>query len=232
MVLYSLVIPCFNESKNITLLLERINDYKKLHNFELILVNNGSNDDTKNLLQDISLKYKFLRIVEIKKNIGYGHGIIKGLKSSKGEVIGWTHADMQTDPIDVFKGFEIFRNLKNPQNLFVKGVRKKRKILDNFFSIGMSLIASIFLKTFLWDINAQPNLFHKKFFNKLNSLPNDFSLDLYLLYMARKQKLKIARFPVFFYDRKFGESSWNKGLKSKFIFIKRNFNYILKLSFS
>ena len=48
----------------------------------------------------------------------------------------------------------------------------------------------------------------------------------------KKNNLKINRFPVFFYNRKFGESSWNKDFISKIKFINRNFLYIIKLSVS
>ena len=59
MILYSLVIPCFNESKNIVLLLDRLNKNISCERYEIIIVNNGSTDDTK-LLNKIKDKYYFL----------------------------------------------------------------------------------------------------------------------------------------------------------------------------
>lgn len=232
MILYSLVIPCFNESKNIVLLLDRLNKNISCERYEIIIVNNGSTDDTKKLLNKIKDKYYFLEIVEIEKNEGYGNGIVKGLRKAKGDIVGWTHADLQTDPVEVLRGFKLFEKSENPKNLFIKGSRKKRKISENFFTVGMALLSSIFLKYFLWDINAQPNLFHKDFLNKLENMPKDFSLDLYFLIMAKKFKLKIIRLPIIFAPRKFGKSSWNNSLKSKLLFIKRNLNYISKISSS
>ena len=145
-------------------------------------------------------------------NKGYGFGITSGLTAARGEFISYTHADMQTDPADVLKALEIIKLEKNPQKCFVKGDRKKRPLFDQLFTVGMSVFETLFLGTRLWDINAQPNLFHRDFFHQLKmNCPNDFSLDLYFLYMAKIMNYKVVRFDVFFPNRIFGTSSWNNG---------------------
>ena len=231
MIKYSLVIPCFNELENIKIIINRLINLDIKDNFELIIVNNGSTDQTHKYIACLRDSYKFLKYINIKKNIGYGNGIIEGLKSAEGEIIGWTHADLQTDIYDGLKGFRYFKESSNKNKLFVKGLRRKRRFGDRFFTISMSIISSIFLKKYLWDINAQPNLFPKSFFNSWKNPPTDFSLDLYVLNNAKKQKFNIVRFPVLFKDRIFGSSKWNKNFFSKIKFIKRNFVYIFKLAF-
>ena len=231
MIKYSLVIPCFNELENIRIIIDRLKHLDFKDNFELIIVNNGSTDQTHKYVSSLEDSHQFLKYINIKKNIGYGHGIIEGLKSAEGEIIGWTHADLQTDIYDGFKGFEYFKESNNKDNIFVKGLRRKRKVSDRFFTVCMSIISSIFLKKYLWDINAQPNIFPKSFFNSWTNPPFDFSLDLYVLNKAKKQKFNIIRFPVEFKDRIFGSSKWNFNFCSKLKFIKRNFIYIFKLAF-
>ncbi len=231
MIEYSLVIPCFNELENIKIIINRLISLDIKDNFELIIVNNGSTDQTHKYISCLKDSYKFLKYIKIKKNVGYGHGIIEGLKTAKGQIIGWTHADLQTDICDGLKGFEYFKDSPTKDNLFVKGLRRKRRFEDQFFTLGMSIISSICLKKYLWDINAQPNLFPKSFFNSWTNAPSDFSLDLYVLNKAKKQKLNILRFPVEFRDRIFGYSKWNKNFFSKLKFVKRNLIYIFKLAF-
>ena len=87
----------------------------------------------------------------------------------------------------------------------------------------------MYLGTKLWDINAQPNIFHKSFFESLDNIPKDFSLDLYFLYTAQKKGLKVIRFDVLFPERQYGESSWNTGLSSKWKFIKRTLEFSFRL---
>ena len=225
----SIILPCYNEEKNIPLILEKFNNCIKTKDIELILINNGSNDNSEDVLKKTLPNYSFARTVKIEINQGYGHGVVQGLNSSKGEFVCYTHADMQTDPEDVLKGLEIIKNSSNPENCFIKGDRKGRSFFDQFFTIGMSIFETLYMRTILWDINAQPNLFHRNFFKSLNNIPKDFSLDLYFLFMAKKKRLNIIRFDVVFPPRIHGVSSWNDGFSSRWKFIKRTINFSAKL---
>ncbi len=227
---FSIVVPCYNEAKNIPLILNEFDTIIKRNDIEVILVDNGSTDNTNEVIELYLSKYKFARSIKIDINQGYGFGIVSGLNVAKGELIGYTHADMQTNPTDLLTALEIVENLKNCENCYVKGNRKGRPLFDQIFTIGMSLFESLYLKKILWDINAQPNVFHRNFFEKIkDSCPKDFSLDLYLLYMAKKMRFKVIRFKVVFPPRVFGKSSWNTGIISKWKFIKRTLDFSYKL---
>ena len=112
MIKYSLVIPFYNEEKNIKLVFSRLKKISEYDNkIEFIIVNNGSRDNSNYIFKRIFLKYKFKKFIYIviKKNIGYGHGIKMGLKKSKGKYLAWTHSDMQTDPVDIIKGINLIK---------------------------------------------------------------------------------------------------------------------------
>lgn len=227
---FSIIIPCYNESKNIPLILQQFSKIIHRPDIEVLLVNNGSTDNSEEVLNELIQKHNFLKAITINKNIGYGHGITSGLSEAKGEFLAYTHADLQTDPADLLRAFEIIEENSNPTKCFVKGNRKRRPFLDQCFTIGMSFFESIYLGKWLWDINAQPNVFHKKFFNDIkNRCPDDFSLDLFFLYMAKRNDLEIKRFNVEFPQRIHGMSSWNHGISSKLKFIKRTLQYSIKL---
>ncbi len=225
----SVVVPCYNEEKNIPLILQKFDNIIKSNDIELILVNNGSTDNSENVIKKLLPKYSFARSVKIEINEGYGHGIVFGLNSSSSEYVCYTHADLQTDPMDVLRAFDIIKKSSNPENCFIKGNRKGRGFFDQFFTIGMSIYETLYLGKNLWDINAQPNLFHRSFLKSLNNLPKDFSLDLYFLFMAKKKKLNVIRFDVTFPPRIYGLSSWNDGLYSRWKFIKRTIIFSSKL---
>lgn len=140
----SIIIPCYNEEKNIPLILSGFLEVIKRDDIEVIIVNNGSKDASGEILKDLLPKCRFLKIVEIKVNQGYGFGILSGLKEAKGEYIGWTHGDMQTSPDDVTKALEIIEKAGNPKKIYIKGQRKGRPIFDNFFTLGMSIFESLF----------------------------------------------------------------------------------------
>jgi glycosyltransferase involved in cell wall biosynthesis len=226
----SIIVPCYNEAKNIPLIFEKFAGIVKRPDIEILFVNNGSKDTSQEVFNQMIPKYYFAKVIKIEVNQGYGFGIFSGLNEAKGEYIGYMHADMQTDPADSIKALEIIERQPNPRNCFVKGDRKGRSLLDQFFTIGMSLFETIYLSTKLWDINAQPNIFHRSFFESIkDNCPKDFSLDLYFLYMAKKKKLNIIRFDVMFPDRIYGSSNWNTGIASKWKFIKRTVQFSMKL---
>lgn len=217
----SIVIPCYNEEKNIPLILERFSDAITSEDIEVVVVNNGSKDNSQEVIESLSPSYPFVSVVHLKENKGYGNGILAGLSHARGTLLGWTHADMQTDPADVIKAFKILEDSEDPTNTYVKGNRKSRPYFDQFFTVGMSFFETVFLRKRLWDINAQPNVFHKEFYKRWKNPPDDFALDLFVYYSARKEGLNIKRFDVFFPERLHGTSSWNTGLYSKWKFIKR-----------
>ncbi len=223
----SIVVPCYNEEENIPLILERFEEIIEQKDIEVILVNNGSTDNSAQVLADLLPKYPFAKTVLVEVNQGYGYGILQGLHMCQGEYIGWTHADMQTDPADIIKALEIIEGERGL--VFVKGNRKGRPLFDVFFTVGMSLFETCYLHKKLYDINAQPNIFPKIFFDGWEEPPHDFSLDLYALYMAGKKGLKVVRFPVLFPERIHGQSKWNTGLKAKWKFIKRTVDFSVKL---
>jgi len=225
----SIIVPCYNEEKNLPLIVSRFSEVVNRPDVELILVNNGSTDDSGQVLDSLAKKHQFLRVVTVHKNQGYGYGVLSGLRESKAEYLAWTHADMQTDPGDVITALNLLENSENPGRNFIKGLRKNRPWWDAFFTLGMSLFESFYLNTFLWDINAQPNVFSRSFFESWSNPPHDFSLDLYVLYQARIQNLNIRRFAVVFPPRIHGNSSWNTGITSRLKFIKRTILFSLKL---
>jgi glycosyltransferase involved in cell wall biosynthesis len=220
---FSLIIPCYNEAANLPLLLERCKMLTTKPEIEVILVDNGSTDSTPLVLLNLLPLYPGCRSVCVEKN----QGILSGLKAAKGDVLGWTHADMQTDPQDALKGLDLFE--KYGTNIFVKGRRYGRPFADVIFTVGMSLFETLLLFKPMWDINAQPTLFSRKFFESWNSPPYDFSLDLYAYYQAQIQKLKVYRFPVKFGERAHGVSHWNVDWKAKYKFIKRTIKFSIHL---
>ncbi len=227
----SIVVPCYNEAENIPLILERFQTVIKGNNIEVILVNNGSTDATDEILQSLLPGYPFAKSVVVPVNQGYGYGIVQGLKQADGDYIGWTHADMQTDPKDVIRAYRLILK-KADERLYVKGTRRGRPWSDRFFTWGMSVFESIYFGMPLRDINAQPNIFPGDFFETWENPPSDFSLDLYAVYTAARSGLRIVRFPVLFPKRIHGKSKWNTGIVSKYRFIRRTLEYSKNLKHS
>lgn len=221
----SIVIVCYNERKNLKSLIHQSKKLiKKFSNVEIIFVDNGSSDGSREILKKM-LKSKLLKLVYVKKNKGYGYGIIEGLKAAKGDIVGWTHGD----DLSFFSKFKIIFSYKlEKKNFFLKGFRiGKRPFLDTFFSYGFNITSSIILRKNLWEITAHPTLFSKKLFKQyIKILPYDFSIDLYLYYLAKINQYTIKRINFPYKDRKHGVSKWNKNFLSK---INLMIKYVFKI---
>lgn len=226
---HSLVIPCYNEAANLPLLVARCRESLSGHPVEVVLVDNGSTDDSPAVLARLVSGDAQIRSVRVEKNQGYGFGILSGLRAARGGVLGWTHADMQTDPADFLKAARLFDEAPDPARLFVKGRRRGRPLSDEAFTSGMAVFETLLLGRPLIDINAQPTVFHRNFFESWTAPPNDFSLDLYAYFQAKAHGLEVKRFDVVFGERAHGTSHWNINWKAKGKFIRRTVDFSFEL---
>lgn len=226
---YSLVIPCYNEAATLPLLVGRCRESLSGRGVEIILVDNGSTDASAETLAALLAGESDIRGVRVEVNQGYGFGILSGLRAARGAVLGWTHADMQTDPADFLKAAAMFDAAAEPERLFVKGRRRGRPIGDEIFTTGMAIFETFLLGKPLIDINAQPTAFHRSFFEIWSLPPHDFSLDLYAYFQAKAAGLRIERFDVVFGERAHGMSRWNINWKAKRKFIERTIDFSFEL---
>ena len=136
--MFSIVIPIFNEAENIKKLIDEIyNSLKDYHNFEIILVNDASTDNTIEIINELKKLYNFI-LLNNKINEGQSYSITKGIKKSKNEIIITLDGDGQNNPKDIPNLLEYY--LKNKNISLVGGIRKKR--IDSFVKIISSKLAN------------------------------------------------------------------------------------------
>lgn len=225
----SVVLPCYNEAAGLANILDRFQEVGGDRLFELILVDNGSTDDTPEVLAELLPRYPFARSVRIDNNRGYGDGIFTGLRQARGEVLAWSHADLQTDPGDVFRAWDVLGQAAEPGRLLVKGRRRGRRLGEWAISRGMEVVAFVLLRRWLSEINAQPKLFHRGLLEHVERPPIDFNFDVYVLYQARRHGWRIASIDVEFPPRQHGQSHWAATWSSKLRTIRRSMRYMFLL---
>ncbi len=238
---FSLVIPCYNEAKNLPILVTKYKKFLRDKSNELILVNNGSSDTTDEIFKKLKKKFKNIKTLKIQKNIGFGYGLKKGLFKTKKKFVIYSHADLEVDPNDIIKSIKILKKENNNsiKKIFIKGNRINKlknhwSLNDLIFSYGLTILSTLIFRKYLFDIHAMPVLFSRNLIKELKYYPNDFSIDLAFYFYAVKKKYKLIRFPVNFNKkkRKFGEGSSDnivKKLKSSLLQIYYSFIILIKL---
>ena len=104
----SIIVPVFNEEKTILTVLKKLNDLKKQHqNIQIIVINDGSRDNSLEILE--KNKFLFDTLISYTTNKGKGNAVKKGLESAYGDYVTFQDADLEYDPSD----FKKFLNLIN-----------------------------------------------------------------------------------------------------------------------
>jgi glycosyltransferase involved in cell wall biosynthesis len=214
-----IVIPCFNEARNLESLISQLESEIEIKKFKVILVDNGSTDDSAvqitECLKDLDPQIReCFQWIQLAENVNYGGGIKSGINISKSEYVGWFHADLQFSAAEISK---LIRHLDSSTTL-VKGARKGRPVAEKIFTGGMSFFASILFQRVCRDINGQPTIYRRDFLSFLEESPDNFSFDAYCYIQAKVSRVKIKRVKVKMLPRLYGKSHWNSGLRSQLQF--------------
>ncbi len=143
--LISIVVPCYNEENVLSLFFKEVNKVIKNikdKNFEFVFVNDGSNDNTLNVIKKLSIKKKNIKYLSFSRNFGKEAAMYAGMKESNGEYIVIMDADLQDPPALLT---EMVKTIDDGEYDVVATRRVSRK--------GEPLIRSFFARMFYKIIN-------------------------------------------------------------------------------
>jgi len=207
---FSLVIPFYNEEKNVENVCSEIVEVFSKHNlnYELIAVNNGSRDRTKELLEQLSGRYSVIKIVTVQVNQGYGYGVLQGLKIAQGNYVGYSVGDGQISAEDVFKVYKeaVTNNLDYCQG---KRMGRKDSFLRTLNTKFFHFIFHILYKSNITDNGSNPKILKKIWYEKLKLVSKDWFLDSEIILKTSDLKGTMKEIPVTFIKRKEGKSKVN-----------------------
>ena len=165
----SIVIPVYNEEESLELLYNSIiNNLKNTNlNFEIIFIDDGSSDNSWDVIKTISEKKTNLSSIKFKKNYGKSDALDAGFKASNGTYVLTMDADLQDDPNEIYP---LFKMINQDNYDLVSGWKKKRNdplsktIPSKFFN----LITRIFSGIKLNDFNCGIKIYKKELVNSVN----------------------------------------------------------------
>lgn len=136
----SVIIPIFNEQGNIQKLNQELNLTLQKFNYEIIYVDDGSTDNSRELLKKIAHDNANVKLILFRRNFGQTAAMSAGFKAAKGKFLVPLDGDLQNDPNDIEKMIIL---AENDNYDIVSGWRKHRK--DNFIRVLPSKIANILI---------------------------------------------------------------------------------------
>ena len=228
----TIIIPCYNEKKTIIKIINQIKKLKRIKK-QIILVDDGSDDGTKQLIKT-KLQKKVDKIIFHKFNKGKGAAIISSIKYIKGNLVIIQDADLEYNPKDYMKLIKPFSNYKTKvvYGSRVLGRKKNINILNlNDFSKNFRIFGNFILTKIsnfinnqsLTDVHTCYKIFRKDVFLKLKITEKNFSFCPEVTTKLSKFSYQIIEIPIDYNGRDIKD-----GKKIRFIDAIRALNTIIK----
>ncbi|HJN84264.1 MAG TPA: glycosyltransferase [Candidatus Pelagibacter bacterium] len=229
---FSIVIPTYNEKQNIALLVNKIDKYLRNFFYEIIVIDDNSQDGTKLVLKEIkSSKKNFLFYIRKKENRDLSQSLILGIKKTKFNNIIIMDGDLQHNPKYLPKIIRVFFEKKIDLLVCVRNFKKRSglSIIRYFASLSLIFFINIFLGRRVSDPMSGFFIFKKKIYisNKKNIYGKGFKLLFDLIYFS-KRSLKIKEYMIIFSKRKNNKSKMNLKVICH-IFVAIFYNMLMKL---
>lgn len=209
----SIFFPCYNDSNTIGGLVKDAFDIlaKIAKDYEVIVVNDGSQDKSGKILKELSNKYKHLKVVTHKKNRGYGGALRSGFTKASKDLVFYTDGDGQYD----VKEMAILLKLMTIDVNFINGIKMRRGDVQHriFFGNLHRFVNRWLFWLPIYDVDCDFRLIRRDIIKKIKLQSNSGSICIELTKKAERAGAIFRQVSVHHYDRKYGQSQFFKPSK-------------------
>ena len=236
----SFFFPAYNDAGTIKkLTLKALEVLEEVANeYEIIIVNDGSFDNTGKVADDVAKKYDHVIVHHHLYNIGYGAALKTGFLTSKYDLIFYTDGDMQYNPDELKKMLPFIEDADIITGYKIKRADPWSRKLSSLF---YNLVVRLFLQIRIKDVDTAFKLVKKEVIENIDISINGGFICAELFAKAAKKGYKIKQIPVSHFPRTYGNSSsfniffilrsilelmelwWNIVLRDKFFYARQNF---------
>jgi len=202
----TIVIPIFNEEKNIKQLYQQIKRVldEQDKTYEIIFIDDGSKDNSFREMKTLKTTDSAVKIIKFRKNFGQTAAFDAGFKHAKGKIIITLDGDMQNDPTDIPR---LIQKLEQGYDVAV-GWRHKRKdrAFKRISSRFAHLLRKLIIKEKIHDPGCTLKAYKKECFDNLELYGE---MHRYIPHLLSFQGFKIAEVKVQHHPRKHGRTKYN-----------------------
>ena len=230
----SVIIPCYNEKNTINIILKKIieslNNYKIL-NYEIIIVDDYSNDGTKEILKDLNYEEK-INVYFHENNLGKGAAIQTALKYVNGDITIIQDADLEYDPFDYEKLLTPFFETDADVVYGSRFLGGGKYVRIHFFwhylaNKILTFICNFFINLNLTDMETGYKVFRSSALKDISLKEKTFSFEPEVTIKLSKKKFKFYEVPITYNGRSYEEGKKIR-LKDAFIALKTIILYSFK----
>ena len=222
----SILIPCYNEVSSIDLIINKVLknlEFYNFSNYEIVIVDDFSNDGTKKKLEMFSKNEKF-RIILHDNNQGKGAAIRTGIKNIDGDILIIQDADLEYDPSDYNKlltpFFETDADIVYGSRFLGGGKYVRIHFFWHYLANKiLTFICNIFINLNLTDMETGYKVFKSSVIKNINIEEDSFSFEPEVTIKLARKKYKFYEVPITYNGRSYEEGK-KIGLKDAFIALK------------
>lgn len=228
----SIVLPTYNEAKNLEIFIPQIEEEFKESLLEIIVVDDNSSDGTKELIESLNGRFKNIKLISRPKLMGIGSAIRDGYNAARGEYILSSDADLSFEVEDMRR---LYDKINEGYDLVIahrhgEGGSYEKKTAAVKIKYFLSWLGNFVVRNVsgleVKDVSANFRIIRRNAWQRLKTVENTNSLLFEMIIKAKRSGFKIAEIPVVFHQRKFGKSKLNMAKEApKFLikFIKYTF---------
>lgn len=202
----SIIIPAYNESKTILTLLKKISKVPTLNiQKEILIVNDGSTDDTLEKIIKFSRNKKNIVIISKKKNVGKGFAVKAGLEKASGDILLIQDADLEYDAGNIPYLIKKIISTRTQILFGSRRLNKKNKYSSFPYFLGgvlINTIIALIVRRNLTDSISGTKLFTRNVYNKIRPITSKgFEIDAEITAKAIKKGFDVQEVPITYFPR-------------------------------
>jgi len=223
----SVIIPCYNEVSTILEIVLRVKAID-VKNLEIIVVDDASNDGTKDVLE-ADVKPLIDKIIYHEKNQGKGAALRSGFNEVTGDVIVVQDADLEYDPRNIPDMFKLIEEGKADVvfgSRFMGG--NPHRVLYFWHYIGnnfLTLLSNIFTNLNLTDMETGYKMFRRSIIQSIKIEENRFGFEPEITSKIARSNNRIYEIGISYFGRTYGEGKkigWKDGFRAIYAILKYN----------